>query len=59
MLHHIKVAGIFIFLMSLYLLVNAMDYQDASVEFDRYCRDVKDGIHPDYNLTYEYCEDQQ
>lgn len=37
-------------------MVGDMDYNSDMVEFDRYCTDVHDGIHPDYKKIIDKCE---
>ena len=39
-------------------MVGNMDYQDEVAEANAYCRNVAEGVWPDYNGTYDmWCED--
>lgn len=45
-------------LLLLFGIVGNMDYQDEVAEMNAYCRNVAEGIWPDYNGTYDrWCED--
>lgn len=54
-----KYVGYSIITLVLFVLVaiiGEMDYTNEVVEFNRYCSDVKDGVHPDYKQMNDKCE---
>lgn len=39
-----------------FLVVQKFDYDDKLAEFDKYCHNVKEHVHPDYKKIYHRCE---
>lgn len=42
-----------VFVLGLFVTVSSSSYEDEVDEQIRYCKDVRDGLHPDYLGTFE------
>lgn len=53
---YVKYALITISLIISLAIVGQMDYNQDMVEIERYCLDVKEGVHSDYKNMINECE---